>query len=111
MNDIRRHYSSIVITANSSAASTSGNIPFASFAGGVVMIANTGGATGINWHGTPDMSVTPRQIYSDGAAVSSAVTVGCVNIPDACFAVPFVVPVIAGATTAVTCAMTVMLKG
>lgn len=108
MNDIRRHYSSIVITANSSAASTSGHIPFSTFAGGVVMIANTGGATAINWHGTPDMSVTPRQIYADGSAVTSAVTVGCVNMPDACFAVPFVVPVISNGTT---CAMTVMLKG
>lgn len=108
MNDIRRHYSSIVITANSTAGTTSGHIPFAPFAGGVLMIANTESATQINWHGTPDMSVTPRQIYSDGSAVTSAVTVGCVNMPDACFAVPFVVPVISNGTT---CAMTVMLKG
>ena len=110
MNDIRRHYSSIVITANSSAASTSGNIPFASFAGGVVMIANTQTATQISWHGTVDMSVAPRQIYSDGSAVTSALTVGCINVPDACFAVPFVVPVIVGGTAS-TCAMTVLLKG
>lgn len=108
MNDIRRCYTSFVCTANSSAATTSGNIPFSSFAGGVVMIANTQSATAINWHGTVDMSVTPRQIYADGNAVTSALTVGCVNMPDACFAAPFVVPVIVGATT---CAMTVMLKG
>lgn len=111
MNDIRRVYSSVAITANSSAATTSGNIPFAPFAGGVVMVANTNGATQINWHGTVDMSVTPLRLYADGNAVTSALTVGCVNMPDACFAVPFVVPVIVGATTSTTCAMTVMLKG
>jgi len=42
--------------------------------------------------------------------VTSALTVGCINVPDACFAVPFVVPAISGGT-ATTCAMTVMLKG
>lgn len=108
MNDIRRHYSSIVITANSSAATTSGNIPFAPFAGGVVMIANTQSATLINWHGTVDMTVTPQKLYADGNAVTSTLTVGCIAMPDACFAVPFVVPVISGATT---CGMTVLLKG
>lgn len=108
MNDIARHYSSIVVTANSSAATTSGNIPFAKFAGGVVMIAATNSCTKIDWHGTVDMAVTPRAIYADGSAVTSSVTVGCVNIPDGCFAVPFVVPVVSGGTT---CAMTVMLKG
>lgn len=108
MNDIARHFSSVVITANSSAATTSGNIPFGPFAGGVVVIGNTGGATQINWHGTPSMSVTPLQIYSDGASVTSGLTVGCINIPDACFALPFIVPVISNGTT---CAMTVLLKG
>lgn len=108
MNDIRRHFSSCVVTANSSAATTSGNIPFGPFAGGVVVIANTGSATQINWYGTPAVSIAPAQIYADGSAVTSALTVGCINIPDACFAVPFVVPVIAGGTT---CAMTALLKG
>jgi hypothetical protein len=108
VNDIARHFSSCVITANSSAATTSGNIPFGPFAGGVVVIASTGSATQINWHGTPSMSVTPRQIYADGSAVTSSLTVGCINIPDACFAVPFVVPVLVGGTT---CAMTALLKG
>lgn len=110
MNNIRRYSSVIAITANSSAATTSGNIPFSDFAGGVVMIANTNGATQINWHGTASPSITPVRLYSDGNAVTSAVTVGCLNMPDACFAVPFVVPVIVAAT-ATTCAMTVMLKG
>lgn len=108
MNEIRRYCSNMVVTANSSAATTSGNIPFSQFAGGVVMIANTNGATQINWHGTVGMSIAPQRLYADGSAVTSALTVGCVNMPDACFAVPLVVPVIVGATT---CAMTVMLKG
>lgn len=108
MNSIARHYSSIVITASSTANSASGNIPYAPFAGGVVMVANTNGCTQIDWYGTVAMQVTPQKVYADGSAVTSAVTVGCINIPDACFAVPFVVPVVTGGTT---CAMTVMLKG
>ena len=108
MTDILRHFSSVVITANSTAATTAGNIPFGPFAGGVVMVANTGGATRINWHGTIQPNVTPAQIYADGNAVTSAVTVGCISIPDACFAVPYIVPVITGGTT---CAMTALLKG
>jgi hypothetical protein len=108
MNDIARHFSSVVITANSTAATTAGNIPFGPFSGGVVMVANTGGATRISWHGTVQTNITPSQIYADGNAVTSAVTVGCISIPDACFAVPYVVPVITGGAT---CAMTAMLKG
>jgi hypothetical protein len=40
--------------------------------------------------------------------VTTALTVGIHPIPDACFALPFVAPVVAGATT---CAMTVCVKG
>lgn len=109
MNEIARHFSpGSVITANSSAATTSGMFPFGRFGGGCVMIANTGSGTQINWHGTVDPSVTPRQIYADGSAVTSALTVGIITIPDGCFAVNYVVPVTVGATT---CAMTVMAKG
>jgi hypothetical protein len=108
MNDIARHYSSVVITANSTAATTAGSIPFGPFAGGVVMIAHTGGGTRINWHGTVHPTVTPTQIYADGSAVTSSLTVGCVGIPDGCFSLPYVVPVIVGGTT---CAMTAILKG
>jgi hypothetical protein len=109
MNEIARHFSpGAVITANSSAATTSGMFPFGRFGGACVMIANTNGATQINWYGTVDPSVTPRQIYSEGSAVTTAVTVGIHPVPDACFAVNHVVPVVSGATT---CAMTVMAKG
>lgn len=109
MNEIARHFSpGAVITAASSAATTSGMFPFGRFGGACVMIAATNSCTQINWHGTVDTSVTPRQIYSDGSAVTSAVTVGILPVPDACFAVNYVVPVVTGGTT---CAMTVMAKG
>jgi len=109
MNEIARHFSpGSVVTANSSAATTSGMIPFGRFGGACVMIGNTNGATQINWYGTVSPSVQPLQIFSDGAAVTTAVTVGIMPVPDACFASNFVVPVISGAST---CAMTVMAKG
>jgi len=109
MNEIARHFTpGSVVTANSSAATTSGRIPFGRFGGGCVMIGNTNGATQINWYGTVDPTVTPLQIYSDGSAVTTAVVVGVHPIPDACFAVNYVVPVVSGATT---CALTVMAKG
>ena len=109
MNEIARHFSpGSVVTANSSAATTSGMIPFGRFGGACVRMANTQSATQINWFGTVDPAVAPRQIYSDGSAVTSALTVGIIPVPDACFAVNYVVPVVSGATT---CAMTVMAKG
>ena len=109
MNEIARHFSpGTVITANSSAATTSGMFPFGRFGGACVMIANAGGGTQINWHGTVDPSVTPRQVYADGSAVVTALTIGIHPVPDACFAANYVVPIVAGATT---CAMTVMAKG
>jgi len=109
MNDIARHFSpGMVVTANSSAATTSGRFPFGRFGGGCVMIASTNSATQITWYGTIDPAVTPLQIFADGSAVTTAVTVGIMPIPDACFAVNHLVPVVSGATT---CAMTVMAKG
>jgi hypothetical protein len=109
MNEIARHFSpGTVITANSSAASTSGMFPFGRFGGACVMIANTGGATQINWHATVDPRVTPLRMYADGTALSSALTVGVINVPDGCFSANYVVPVVVGGTT---CAMTVMAKG
>ena len=109
MNEIARHFSpGSVITANSSAATTAGSFPFGRFGGAAVMIGNTNGATQINWFGTNDPNVTPLQVFSDGASVTTAIVVGIHPVPDACFAVTHVVPVISGATT---CAMTVMAKG
>ena len=109
MNEFARHFSpGTVITASSTAATTAGMFPFGRFGGACVMIAATNSCTGINWHGTVDPAVTPQQIYNGGSAVTSAVTVGIHPVPDACFAVNYVVPVVVGGTT---CAMTVMAKG
>jgi hypothetical protein len=109
MNEIARHFSpGTVITANSTAATTAGMFPFGRFGGACVMIAATNSCTQIDWHGTVDPSVTPRQIYSDGAAVTTAVTVGIMPVPDAVFAVNYAVPIVVGGTT---CGMTVMAKG
>jgi hypothetical protein len=110
MNEIARHFSpGMVVTANSSAATTSGMFPFGRFGGACVMIANTNGATQINWFATVDPAVTPQRVYADGSALSTAVTVGVHPVPDACYAANFVVPVII--SSASTCAMTVMAKG
>jgi hypothetical protein len=109
MIEIARHFSpGAVITANSSAATTSGMFPFGRFGSGCVMIANTNGATQINWYGTVDPSVTPQKIFSGGSALTTAVTVGIHPIPDACLSVNYLVPVVVGGAT---CAMTVMAKG
>lgn len=109
MNEIARHFSpGTVVTANSTAATTSARIPFGRFSGGAVLIANTNGATQIQWHGSDTHGGAPLQIYSEGSAVVTAVTVGAHPIPEACFGMHFVVPVVVGATT---CSMTVMVKG
>ena len=108
MIEITRFQDTVTITAGSSAATTSQRFSFQHTAGGVVLIANTGGATQIAWHAAEGQEATPLQVYADGAAVTTAVVVGAHPVPDACFAAPCVVPVIAGGTT---CAMTVALKG
>jgi len=104
----RKHGGNTVVVANSSAATTSGSLPFSRWAGGVITIANTNSATQINWHASPDYGVTPLQVYADGSALTTAVTVGVHPIPDALFGVAYVCPVITGATTM---AMTVSVKG
>jgi hypothetical protein len=97
-----------VITACSSAATTTPRFPYGRWAGGGVLIASTGGVTQINWYAAGGAETVPVQIYSDGAAVTTAVTVGAHPIPDACFGFPWVAPVISGAAS---CAMTVCVKG
>jgi hypothetical protein len=108
MNEITRFRDTVTITANSSAGTTSNRIAFGPFAGGCVVIAATNGCTQIGWYGAAGPSDTPVQVYSGGNAVTTAVTVGAHAIPDACFALPFVSPVVSGGTT---CGMTVLLKG
>jgi hypothetical protein len=89
----------VSITANSSAQSTAGHIAYGPYAGGGIFIGNTGSATQIAWHTKWREDQTPRPVYESGAAVTTSVVVGYHPIPDACFAAPFVVPVIAGGTT------------
>lgn len=108
MVEITRQYSTVVITAASSAASTTPRVSFRPFSGGGVVIASTGGATQIRWHVADTQESVPQPLYADGSAVTTAVTVGAHAIPDAAFAFPFVAPVIVGAAS---CAMTAHLKG
>jgi hypothetical protein len=109
-NEIARHFTtgSVLIASTASATTSTPRFPFGRYAGGGVIIGNTGGGTQINWHASAAAEDLPRPIYSDGASVTSAVTVGCLPIPDACFGFPFVAPVLVGGTT---CAMTVCVKG
>lgn len=108
MIEITRFQETVTITAASSAATTSPRFSFQHMAGAGILIGNTGGATQITWHAAAGQETTPLTIYSDGAAVTTAVTVGAMPVPDACFPFPYVVPVIAGGTS---CTITVMLKG
>jgi hypothetical protein len=108
MVEITRQYSTIAITATSAAATTNQRISFRPFAGGGIMIASTNGATQISWHVADGPETLPRPLFADGAAVTSAVTVGASPIPDAAFAFPYVTPVISGSTS---CSITVHLKG
>lgn len=108
MIEITRFQSTVTITAASSAATTSPRFSFTHMAGGGVLIGNTGGATQITWYGADSQEGAPLTIYADGSAVTTAVTVGAMPVPDACFSFPYVVPVISGGTT---CSMTVTLKG
>lgn len=108
MTEIERSSTLVTITAASSAATTTPRFPFGRHAGGCVFIANTGGATQIDWYGASQPETVPTPIYSGGAAVTTAVTVGAHPIPDACFALPYVAPVLVGGTSAV---LTISLKG
>jgi hypothetical protein len=96
------------ITAASSAATTSPRIPYGRFSGGGVIIAATAGATQIKWHASATAEGTPVQIYVDGAAVTTAVTVGAHPIPEGCFGFAYVAPIIVGAAS---CDLTVTVKG
>lgn len=108
MNDIARHFSTQTIVASSSANSVAPRIAYGPFASGVVLIGNTGGCTLVNWYGAASQEGTPLPIQASGAAVTSAIVVGAIAIPDAAKALPFVVPVVSGGTS---CAMTVCVKG
>jgi hypothetical protein len=96
------------IVASSSAGTTSPRIAFSNHASGAVLIANTNGCTKIDWYAAAGPEATPYQIYASGAAVTSALTVGGIVMPDAVKPFPFIVPIVTGGTN---CAMTAVLKG
>jgi hypothetical protein len=106
--EITRFNDVVSLTAASSAATTTPRVAFSRHSRGVVLIGNTGGCTEIQWHGAAGAESLPLQVYAGGNAVTSAVVVGAVVIPDAVFALPFIVPVVSGGTS---CAMTVCMKG
>lgn len=105
---ITRYHTVATITATSGVGTTSPRIAFQHSAGGGIFIPSTGGATQINWYAAADGDSQVYQVYADGAAVTTAVTVGAHPIPDACFAFRYVAPIIVGAAS---CDMTVSLKG
>ena len=111
MTEIRRevtpHFS---VTCSSTAGSTSARFPYGPFAGGIIHIEATGGCTQINWLAGITQGGTGRQVYADGSAVTTAVTIGAHPIPDALFGAQFVIPIATGATTA-GMNITVGLKG
>lgn len=105
---ITRYHTVATITATSGAGTTSPRIGFQHSAGGGVFIPSTGGVTQINWYAADDANGQVYQVYADGAAVTTAVTVGAHPVPDACFAFRYVAPIVVGAAS---CDMTVSLKG
>jgi hypothetical protein len=108
MNQISRHFSNVLFVAGSTAGTTTPRFPYGMFGGGVVIVANTNGATQMRWYGASGPEATPVPVYADGAAVTTAVTVGAHPIPDACYGLAHVAPIVVGAATM---PMTVSLKG
>lgn len=108
MSQIERFSATVVLVAGSSAASTTPRFPYARYSGGGVIIGNTNGATQIKWHASANAEDVPVQIYADGAAVTTAVTVGAHPIPEACFGFAHVAPIVVGASA---CSLSILVKG
>ena len=108
MSQIERFFYGATVVAASSAASTTPRIPYGRYSGGGVIIGNTNGATQIRWHASAGPEDVPVQVFSDGAAVTTAVVVGAHPIPEACFGFGYVAPVIVGAAS---CTLSVLVKG
>ena len=108
MQEISRFSAPAVEIICTNSPSTSHRIPFSHGAGGVLTVAATNGATQIQWHAAPDTTTAPVPIFSNGAAVTTAVTVGAHPFPDSTYGCHTIVPVIAGAATMTS---TVTVKG
>lgn len=108
MIEISRFNEVTTLVASSAATGTSPRIAFSGHASGAVLVSATNGCTKIDWHGCAGAEDVPLQIYASNAAVTSALTVGAIVMPDAVKSFPFVVPIVTGGTT---CAMVAVLKG
>lgn len=99
MSEISRFTSPAVDITCTSDPATTAKIAFSKYAGGVMTIASTGGATQINWYAAARQGDTPVQVYSNGSAVTTAVTVGVHPFPDSTYACALICPVVTGAAS------------
>jgi hypothetical protein len=98
-SEISRFTSPAVEIVCTNDPATTAKIAFTKYAGGVMSIAATGGVTQIDWYASARPSDTPAKVYSSGAAVTTAATVGVHPFPDATYACAFICPVVVGAAS------------
>lgn len=99
MSEISRFTSPAVDITCTSDPATTARIAFTKYAGGVMSIAATGGVTQIDWYASARPGDTPTRVYSGGAGVTTAATVGVHPFPDATYACAFICPVVVGAAS------------
>lgn len=99
MSEISRFTSPAVDITCTSDPATTARIAFSKYAGGVLTIAATAGATQIHWYAAARQGDTPVRVYDDGAGVLTAVTVGAHPFPDSTYACAFICPVVVGAAS------------
>lgn len=98
-SEISRFTSPAVEIVCTNDPATTAKIAFSKYAGGVLTVASTGGATQIDWYASARPGDTPLQVYSSGAAVTTALTVGVHPFPDATYACALICPVVVGAAS------------
>lgn len=98
-SEISRFTSPAVDIVCTNDPATTAKIAFTKYAGGVLSIADTGGVTQIDWYASARPGDTPSKVYSSGAAVTTAATVGVHPFPDATYACAFICPVVVGAAS------------
>lgn len=105
-NKIERLSSVRAGLALTNSSSTTVRLPFGAAAGGMVNVTALSGATKIVWHVAFLPEGTPVALLSDGAAVETAIIASrAYPIPDACFAAPFLIPVLDAGTATVSVAV------
>ena len=98
-SEISRFTSPAVEIVCTNSPTTTAKIAFSKYAGGVLTVAATGGATQIDWYAAARAGDTPLKVYSGGSAVTTAVTVGVHPFPDATYACALICPVVVGAAS------------